>query len=161
MTPEGGRIEWIAVRPQRRQPPLVVRSVLAIANRGFEGDRASVRSGKPRQVSLIQAEHLPMIAQQLDLPPIDPALLRRNLVVSGTDLLALRFARFRIGEALFETTGLCDPCSRMEEALGEGGFEAMRDRGGITARVLVGGLIRVGDALVPEPVVRLVRRGLG
>lgn len=151
MTALDGRVEWIAVRPQRRQPPVVVQSVLAIANRGLDGDRASVRAGKPRQVSLIQAEHLPMIALALDLPPIDPLLLRRNLVVSGVDLLSLRFGRFRIGEALFETSGLCDPCSRMEEALGEGGFDAMRDRGGITARVLIGGLIRVGDVLVAEP----------
>ena len=151
MTPGTGRIEWIAVRPQRRQPPVVLRRVLAIANRGLEGDRASVRAGKPRQVSLIQAEHLPLIALQLGIAPIDPVILRRNLVVSGVDLLSLRFGRFRIGEVLFETTGLCDPCSRMEEALGEGGFEAMRDRGGITARVLIGGLIQVGDALVPEP----------
>ncbi len=146
-----GQVDWICVRPQRRQPPVVLQSVLAIANRGLEGDRAAVRSGKPRQVSLIQAEHLPLIALDLAATPIDPLTLRRNLVVSGTDLLALRFAHFRIGEALFETTGLCDPCARMEEVLGEGGWEAMRDRGGITARVLVGGLIRVGDDVVPVP----------
>ena len=76
---------------------------------------------------------------------IDPAFTRRNLVVSGINLLALKDKQFYVGEVLLEYTGLCHPCTRMEENLGPGGYNAMRGHGGITARILNGGVIRMGD----------------
>jgi MOSC domain-containing protein YiiM len=74
-----------------------------------------------------------------------PELTRRNIVVSGINLLALKDRRFQIGGAVLEATGPCEPCSRMEENLGPGGYNAMRGHGGITARVVEEGTIRVGD----------------
>jgi MOSC domain-containing protein YiiM len=121
--------------------------VEVIADHGLSGDHKAQRAGGKRQVTLIQREHLATVAQLLRREAIDPALLRRNLVVSGLNLLALRHERFRIGTVLFEGTGPCEPCSRMEEVLGAGGYNAMRGHGGITARVLSGGVIAVGDTL--------------
>ena len=74
--------------------------------------------------------------------------MRRNVVVRGINLLALKGRRFRIGSALLEASGECHPCSRMEEILGAGGYNAMRGLGGITARVIEGATIRVGDEVV-------------
>ena len=82
---------------------------------------------------------------------IVPDLLRRNLVIKGINLLALKNREFRIGDAVFQTTGFCHPCSRMEKVLGAGGYNAMRGHGGLTAQVLQSGLIRVGDNLAILP----------
>jgi MOSC domain-containing protein YiiM len=97
-----------------------------------------------RQVTLIQQEHLPLIAAFARSGPIDPAGLRRNLVVSGINLLSLKNATLRVGEALIQIVGPCQPCSRMEEVIGPGGYAAMRGHGGMTARILEGGVIGIG-----------------
>lgn len=146
--PQDGRLEWLGLRPAHREPVRVVTSVRAEAGRGLIGDRYAESPGTKRQVTLIQAEHLPVIARLCGHDSIPPEWLRRNLVVSGINLLALRDRQFRVGTVLLEGTGLCQPCSRMEETLGSGGYNAMRGHGGITARVLESGELRVGDVLV-------------
>ncbi|GAA4400169.1 MOSC domain-containing protein [Nibrella viscosa] len=145
--PRPGRLEWISIRPVQRGPVQVVDDVEVSPDKGLVGDHYSGRSGT-RHVTLIQAEHLPAVAALTGHPEVDPGLLRRNLVVSGINLLALKNQRFRIGpEVVLETTGECHPCSRMETNLGPGGYNAMRGHGGITARVIQGGTIRVGDEI--------------
>ena len=99
----------------------------------------------PRQVTLIAIEDLAATAAFLGLSEISPEVLRRNLVVRGINLLALKDRRFRVGEALLEGSGECAPCSLMEQALGPGGYNAVRGHGGITARVIEGGEIAIGD----------------
>lgn len=148
--PAAGRLVWIGLRSGHRLPVQVVAQTQAIAERGLEGDRRLARSsaGGARQVTLIQHEHLVAVAQLLRRDAIDPALVRRNLVVSGLNLLALKDRDFRVGEVVLRYTGLCHPCSRMEEVLGLGGYNAMRGHGGITAAVVVGGTMQTGDAVV-------------
>jgi MOSC domain-containing protein YiiM len=144
--PRSGRVEWIGVRPARRAPMDARTRVKAIAGRGLVGDHyRAADGGGSRQVTLIQAEHLPVIGALLGRAAPSPDLFRRNLVVSGINLAALKGMRFRVGSAVLEGAGLCHPCSRMEEALGTGGYNAVRGHGGLNARVLLGGLIALGD----------------
>jgi len=143
-----GRLVWIGLRPERRADLRVVDEVQAEAGRGLHGDRAmSYTANGKRQVTLIQAEHLPVIAALLGRAELGPALLRRNLVIAGLNLLALSGQQFTLGEGLFEMTGPCHPCSRMEKVLGPGGYNAMRGHGGITARILRSGRLKLGDQL--------------
>ncbi|EGF92941.1 MOSC domain protein [Asticcacaulis biprosthecium C19] len=144
-----GLVTWIGLRPQRQAPIEVVEAARLTTTQGLVGDRYSGRSGS-RHVTLIQAEHLTAIAAYLGLDAVAPELMRRNIVVSALNLLALKEQRFRLGSALLEMTGECHPCSRMEETFGPGGYNAVRGHGGITARVLEDGEVRVGDAVLPQ-----------
>lgn len=144
--PRAGKVEWIGLRPARDEAMIATGTVQAIAGAGLVGDRYKGGSGK-RGITLIQAEHLPAIAALAQRPDLTPALLRRNVVVSGIPLIALKQRRFRIGTAVFEGTEECDPCSRMEDALGPGGYNAMRGHGGLCARIVEGGTFGLGDAL--------------
>jgi MOSC domain-containing protein YiiM len=157
---QAGRLEQIILRPERRAPTVQVDSAQVLMSLGLEGDRAVAREpakarSSKRHITLIQAEHLPVIAAFMGQAQVDPMMIRRNLVVSGLNLLAAR-ALFknepmvlRLGvEVVLEITGPCEPCSRMEELLGPGGYNAMRGHGGMNARVLTAGRIKVGDAVV-------------
>ncbi|MCW8885949.1 MAG: MOSC domain-containing protein [Motiliproteus sp.] len=143
-----GELIWIGLREQRKGQILKVDQAQALAGFGLEGDhRCGGTEGSARQVTLISSEYIRLIETYLDCENISPERLRRNLVVSGINLNALRHQRFRIGEAEFEATAHCHPCSRMEKELGKGGVAAMLGHGGICARIVQSGLIRVGDSV--------------
>jgi MOSC domain-containing protein YiiM len=143
-----GRVVWIGVRATRRAPLVALEHVIALAGEGLEGDHYS-RKGGNRQVTLIQAESLRAIAGHLGLDAVSPLDLRRNIVTEGLNLHALKDRRFRIGDAVLEASGECHPCSRMEETFGAGGYNAVRGVGGITARVIEGGAIRLASLIEP------------
>jgi MOSC domain-containing protein YiiM len=157
--PRPGLIEAIVLRPAKRAPAQTVAQAEAQPGYGLLGDHRAAQerlspTARQRELTLIQAEHLPTVAAWCGLPHIDATLLRRNLVVSGWNLLAMRspFADrplvWHLGdEVLISITGPCDPCSRMEQLLGPGGYNALRGHGGVTARILRGGRIQKGDAV--------------
>lgn len=142
-----GRLEWIGVRPSSGVPMRAHDAVQARSGHGLAGDRYA-RKGR-REVTLVQAEHLPLVSRRLGRA-VAPAELRRNLMVSGIDLAALATRGFRIGEVRLEGTGPCDPCRKLADALGDGGMDAMLGHGGITARVVDGGVLRLGDPVAAD-----------
>jgi MOSC domain-containing protein YiiM len=141
-----GTLEWIGLRTAKRAAMIEPAQAAAIAERGLEGDhRIDKKPGSGRQVTIISAEFIAQTAHFLGGIEISPGQLRRNLVVSGINLHALRYQRFTIGDALFEAGALCHPCSRMEEALGKGAVAAMLGHGGLCCRILRSGTITIGD----------------
>ena len=160
--PQYGRLDAIWVRGQRRGAMHRLETAQAEVGRGILGDHRSATlrldpARRTREITLIQAEHLPLVARWLGKTDLDAGLLRRNLVISGLNLLSMRapFADARLlwqlgDEVLLRITGPCDPCSRMEALLGPGGYNAMRGHGGLTALLVRGGEIRVGDTLRPH-----------
>jgi MOSC domain-containing protein YiiM len=144
-------VEWIGISPGNRQPIEPRDEVTVAVGTGVDGDyHAKKKPGGERQVTLIQAEHFAWIAANTGRDSVNPHLFRRNIVVRGIELTSLIGRRFRIGEALLEGTGPCTPCSRMDENLGQGGRLAMKGLGGMTAKVIEPGRIRVGDAVTVE-----------
>lgn len=159
--PGAGRVEWIGLRPGRGKPVLVVNRAEVVLDHGLRcpsgvpKDRAFAARPNPRgkrQVTAIQAEDLPVIASCVGLPEVAPEQTRRNLVISGLNLLASTGGQLLIGApsggaspVRLEVTGWCTPCEKMNSLVAPGGFQAMRGRGGLTLRILQGGLIEVGD----------------
>ena len=141
-----GTVRWLATRPARRGAMAPADTLHLDPECGLHGDHYRSATTGLRHVTLIAASDLDAIGQCLGLPAT-PERLRRNIVVSGINLHALKGWRFRVGTTVLEATGTCHPCSRMEETLGTGGYNAVRGHGGITARVLVAGAVRLGDAI--------------
>jgi MOSC domain-containing protein YiiM len=148
-TARPGKVVWIGLRPERRAPMEEVSSAEILCGKGLVNDHYS-GNGK-RQVTLLQQEHLAAIASYIGRQDLHPALLRRNIVVQGINLLSLKDRNFVIGNVVMQMSGLCQPCSLMEQVLGKGGYNAMRGHGGITARVLTDGIIHLGDSVQLEP----------
>ncbi|MDP2180702.1 MAG: MOSC domain-containing protein [Methylicorpusculum sp.] len=141
--PKNGELVWIGLRPGKKMPLLPVEEVQADSACGLIGDHYNGKNGT-RQVTLFQWEHLAVLSALLDKPVV-PEQLRRNLVIKGLNLLPLKQRKITIGNTVLLVTGACHPCSRMETALGEGAYNAMRGHGGMTAQVLAGGLLKRGD----------------
>lgn len=147
---QDGCLEWIGVRPERHADLLFLDEA-EITFGGLAGDHA--RPGK-RAVTLIQSEHIPVIAALAGHGTVAPETLRRNLVVSRLNLAALRGAVIAVGSAHLHISKICAPCSRMETALGHGGYSAMRGHGGWCAEVIEPGHAKLGDP------VRILEYGL-
>ena len=106
--PQIGIIEWIGIRKKRRAELLEVKEAIITEEDGLIADHYSKKKGK-RQITLIQAEHLKAVAGMLQKDtPISPFLTRRNIVVAGLNLNALKNQQFSIGdEVVLEGTGYC------------------------------------------------------
>lgn len=140
------RLDWIGLWPERRASISKVTEA-DVDEAGLIGDHA--RGGK-RAIALLQAEHLSVIAAFLGRAEVTPAQLRRNLLVYGLNLFALRKGVVQIGSAVIEIQGPCPPCSRMEQELGHSGYNAMRGHGGWYASVIAPGKIGIGDTVRPD-----------
>ncbi|NRB01675.1 MAG: MOSC domain-containing protein [Rhodobacteraceae bacterium] len=140
-----GQVDWIGLRPARKAA-LEVPKMVQVDESGLVGDHG--RSGK-RAVTLIQAEHLPVIASILGVEAVRPEDLRRNVVVSGINLTALKKRHVQVGSAILHLEGPCPPCSRMEKTLGTGGYSAVRGHGGWYASVVEPGEISLQDRVIP------------
>lgn len=104
--PHVGKVEYISVRPAPKAEVQELDEVEAVVGKGLSGDHYKGSSGN-RQVTLIQAEHLAAVAYMMGEELLKFALTRRNIVVSGVNLLAFEDQQFQIGEVVLAMTGPC------------------------------------------------------
>ena len=140
-----GKVEWIGLRTDRSEPMQSVNETEVNAKSGLAGDRFQASGPERRQVTFVQQEHLPVVAALLGKDAIGPETTRRNILISGINLLSLENQKFQVGDCVFLCTGPCEPCKRMNTTLGPGGLESMVGHGGVMATVVEPGTIRVGD----------------
>jgi A/G-specific adenine glycosylase len=139
-----GRVESIHVSKARRAAMEPLEVALLAPGRGLPGDHHD-KPGAKRPVTLVTRDALEDVARTLAIDVL-PGASRRNLTVSGLDLDALRVGtKLLLGTAVLEVRGPCEPCGRMETALGKGAEKLLSKRGGVFGRVLSGGTVRPGD----------------
>jgi MOSC domain-containing protein YiiM len=128
----------------------------AIAGVGLADDRYasgigfySPRPTDPgaREVTLFEAEVLDALRAEHGIE-LSAAEHRRNLTVRGVRLRELIGQRFTIGSAVLEGVKDCPPCEHLQGLVGKPVLEPLVECGGVRARILEGGTIRVGDALI-------------
>lgn len=111
---------------------------------GIEGDR---HIGQRRAVTVVCTGELAKAAAEHGVDLIDGVATRRNIVVDLDELPRTHGTRFTIGETELEVWRDCAPCNLMDEFFGDGAREALQQRCGISATVVTGGVIRVGDSV--------------
>ncbi len=148
-----GTVIALCISPVARQPMRYVEQVLAIAGAGLEGDRyctgnGSFNKGEPgkRQVSLMNAKFFPGSG-------FDFVESRRSIFTEGVELMYLIGRDFKIGQATFRGIKYNPPCKLPSQLAGKARSfaEAFHDTAGIVADVLEGGIIKVGDIIIPPP----------
>jgi len=134
-------------KPSGKAPMLEAEGARCVAGKGIEGDRFfGWKPDYKGQITFFCHEVYEELCQKLEVSGRDPSVFRRNVVTCGIDLNSLIGQRFRFQGILFEGTEEASPCYWMEEAFGEGAEEAMKGNGGLRARILEDGVLRVGPA---------------
>jgi MOSC domain-containing protein YiiM len=99
------------------------------------------------QVTFIAVEDLDDIERETAVS-VKNGEHRRNVITRGISLKTLRRGeQFRVGDVVFEYRGPRSVCKYVERLTGPGMTQALRGRGGVCARVIAGGAVRVGDEI--------------
>ena len=148
-----GFVEGIFLAPEGGTPMKAVQAATALEGCGLEGDRYCSgtghwsRFGKVCEVTFITAEDLDDIERETGIG-VKNGEHRRNVVTRGISLKTLRRdERFRVGEVMFEYRGPRSVCRYIERLTEPGMTQVLKGRGGICARVIESGTVRVGDEI--------------
>lgn len=126
--------------PKRHAPMEELATARAVENSGLEGC-AHARPGSKRQVLLVDVETLGSLN-------LVPGIIRENITTQGLDVNALQVGqRLGMGSALLEVSAVCEPCELMK-AIRPGLQQELQGRRGMLCRVLRGGMLKRGDAIV-------------
>ncbi len=158
-----GRLIGIAHRPARRTPMIETDAVEIATGAGLEGDHKGAKLPRRGVTVLAREAWDAALADLVDLAgpvPLAWTARRANLLVEGVELPQARGAVLAIGPVRLEVTAQTFPCRRMDEAH-PGLLKALAPdwRGGISCRVIEGGRLQIGAAVVvlSSPPVHRVR----
>jgi len=130
-------------QPAGDNPTLEVEEVRCVAGSGIEGDRFfNFKEDYKGQITFFESEVYDRLCRELGVDAA-PSVFRRNAITRGVDLNALIGKKFEIQGVQFEGVAECKPCYWMNTAFAPGAEEAMKGYGGLRARILTDGVLRV------------------
>jgi len=143
-------------QPPGNFPLVDVPNVECVAGRGLRGDRYfDHRENYKGQATFFSAEVFEKLCMHFGIKDKPAGVLRRNVIVSGIDLLSLIGREFEIQGIRFRGTEHCAPCEWMETAFAPGAKEFLRENAGLRAKILTDGTVAVGEArlsILSEPI---------
>ena len=117
-----------------------------VAGRGIRGDRFfDFKDNYKGQITFFSQEVFNAMCAELKLSGKSPGLSRRNVIVAGTSLNDLVGQEFQIQDLKFMGTAECSPCYWMDQAFAPGAEHFLQRRGGLRARILTDGILRVNS----------------
>lgn len=134
-------------RPPSDYPMIERAEVRVLAGRGIEGDRFfDFKPDYKGQVTFFAHEVYEDLCAKLNVWDRPPSVFRRNIITRGVDLNDLIDHEFEVQGVRFLGMAECSPCYWMDRAFAEGAEAALKDHGGLRARVLSDGVLRVDGA---------------
>lgn len=131
-------------QPAGTHPTISVTEVECVAGKGLFGDRFfGFKENYKGQVTFFSAEVFDAVCGELGVRDKSPGLTRRNVVTRGVDLNSLVGKRFFLQGIEFEGVAECSPCHWMNDMIAPGAEAALHGRGGLRARILTDGVLRV------------------
>ena len=137
-------------KPPGSSPMHEVREVRCVAGKGLEGDRfLGYKRNYRGQITFFEDEVYVRVQDSLFVHDKEPSVFRRNVILRGIDLNTLIGKRFELQGIEFEGTEECSPCYWMDKAFAPGAKEALRNHGGLRARILTDGVLRRTEQNAP------------
>jgi MOSC domain-containing protein YiiM len=152
-----GVVTHLHICPRAFLPMLEVSEANLVAGKGIVGDRYTIgnetgfhshKREDGRQITLFEIGAIEAIKHDFGID-FAPHEHRRNVTVRGVPLNQLVGCTFRLGPTLVQATRLSRPCRHIEEVTGKAIFDAMLSRAGLHCRILEGGILRLGDTVLP------------
>ena len=131
-------------QPPGEHPTVEVTEIECVAGRGIEGDRFyDFKDNYKGQITFFTSEVFEELCRQLGVSGKSPGVTRRNVITAGVDLNSLVGVEFEIQGVRFAGTAECRPCHWMDESIAPGAEAALHGHGGLRARILNNGILRV------------------
>ena len=134
-------------RPPGTSPLIERERIECVAGKGLLGDRYFNHAEDYKgQITFFAAEVFERLCTHFGIREKPAGVLRRNVIVSGVDLLSLIGCEFEIQGVRFRGTQHCAPCEWMDVAFAPGAKEFLKENAGLRAKILSDGELHLGDA---------------
>ncbi len=123
-----------------------VDEIECVAGHGVRGDRFyDYKDDYKGQITFFAAEVFDEVCSSIGAHDKSPGVARRNVVTEGIDLNGLVGKKFSVQGVEFEGICECKPCYWMDSAIAPGAEKSLRGRGGLRAKILSSGKLKVNQ----------------